>query len=50
MLSKRFLSVSASVSGLIFVGAVLTHATIPAPTGVIYGGYKFTSERKGDVK
>src|SRR5579862_5992263 len=39
MFSKRSVTVSASVIGLTFVGAILTYATIPAPSGVIYGCY-----------
>jgi hypothetical protein len=37
MFTKRFITVS--VIGLTFLGAVLIRATIPSPSGVIYGCY-----------
>jgi hypothetical protein len=39
MSGKRFLIVSAPVIGVTLIGVVLMYATIPAPTGVIYGCY-----------
>lgn len=39
MFRKRFLTVSAAMVVMVLVGVIATHATIPAPTGVIYGCY-----------